>query len=285
MKLLSFVKERQVRWGYVSDLSGSPCVIDGTIATNGEISSVRDLLESGRLHEINSLARDLDPHYTLDSLTLAPPIWNPRKFFAIGVNYREHAVELDSSVPTMPVVFTRFEDSLVGHGASIIRPRLSTQLDFEGELAVVIGRGGRYIDESGAMDHVAGYTCFNDVSVRDFQKQSITAGKNFFATGPLGPWISLVDEVPDPAQLLLTTRLNGVVVQQARTDQLIHSIAALISYISKFTPLSAGDIIATGTPSGIGARRSPPVWMHHGDRIEVEISGIGLLANTVCDEE
>lgn len=284
MKLLSFYKDGKIRWGFVDGASNPTEVVDGMIATGGRISCVRDLLESGRVATLERLAQKIRPHHALDELRLAPPIPNPRKIFAIGVNYRDHAAEIDTVVAAAPVVFSRFDDCLIGHESFILRPRVSVQLDFEGELAVVIGRGGRYIAEADAMSHVAGYTCFNDVSLRDYQKQSITAGKNFLATGPIGPWISLVDEVPDPARLQLTTRLNGVVVQQCATNKLIHSIPALIAYISTFTPLSAGDVIATGTPSGIGARRTPPLWMRHGDRVEVDISDIGVLANTVHDE-
>jgi 2-keto-4-pentenoate hydratase/2-oxohepta-3-ene-1,7-dioic acid hydratase in catechol pathway len=150
---------------------------------------------------------------------------------------------------------------------------------------VIIGRGGRHISQEDALSHVAGYTCFCDASVRDFTKYSLVASKNFFGTGPLGPWIVTADEIPDPTRLTLTTRLNGVEMQHSGTDMLIHSIPAIIAFCSVFTPLAPGDVIATGTPDGIGAKRNPPVWMKAGDVLEVEISGIGTLRNRIADEK
>jgi 2-keto-4-pentenoate hydratase/2-oxohepta-3-ene-1,7-dioic acid hydratase in catechol pathway len=161
---------------------------------------------------------------------------------------------------------------------------VSTNLDFEGELALVIGRGGRHIKAENALGHVAGYTCFCDGSVRDFTKYSLVASKNFIGTGPLGPWIVTTDEIPDPTLLTLVTRLNGVEMQRSGTDMLIHSIPTIIAFCSMFTPLAPGDIIATGTPDGIGAKRNPPVWMKAGDILEVEVSGVGTLRTRVADE-
>jgi 2-keto-4-pentenoate hydratase/2-oxohepta-3-ene-1,7-dioic acid hydratase in catechol pathway len=167
----------------------------------------------------------------------------------------------------------------------MIRPRVSSQFDFEGELAVIIGRPGRHIRADRALDYVAGYTCFVDGSVRDYQKFSVTAGKNFPATGPLGPWLVTTDEIPDPGRLTLSTRLNGVEMQHATTADMIHSVSAIVAYCSDFTALSAGDVIATGTPEGAGHHRSPQLWMKAGDVLEVEISGIGLLRARVVDEQ
>ncbi len=167
----------------------------------------------------------------------------------------------------------------------MIRPKVSTNFDFEGELAVIIGRAGRHIKQEDALSYVAGYTCFCDGSVRDFTKYSLVASKNFIGTGPLGPWITTADEIPDPTRLTLTTRLNGEVMQQSGTDMLIHSIPAIIAFCSVFTPLSPGDVIATGTPDGIGAKRNPPVWMKAGDVLEVEISSIGTLRTRIVDEK
>jgi 2-keto-4-pentenoate hydratase/2-oxohepta-3-ene-1,7-dioic acid hydratase in catechol pathway len=167
----------------------------------------------------------------------------------------------------------------------MVRPSVSTNFDFEGELAVVIGRGGRHIAVEQALDHVAGYTCFVDGSVRDYQKFSVTSGKNFPATGPLGPWIVTTDEIPDPTRLTLTTRLNGAEMQRSPTDLLIYSIPQIIAFCSDFTPLSPGDVIATGTPEGVGHRRNPPVWMNAGDVLEVEITGIGTLRSRIADEK
>src|SRR5207253_479357 len=178
----------------------------------------------------------------------------------------------------------RLATTLTGHEAEMIRPSVSQSFDFEGELAVVIGRGGRHIPVARALEHVAGYTCFVDGSVRDYQKISVTSGKNFPATGPLGPWIVTADEIPDPARLVLTTRLNGREMQHSGTDMLIHPVPAIVAFCSDFTPLQPGDVIATGTPDGVGHRRTPPLWMKPGDVLEVEISGIGTLRSRIVDE-
>ncbi len=167
----------------------------------------------------------------------------------------------------------------------MLRPKVSTSFDFEGELALVIGKGGRHIKAADALKHVAGYTCFCDGSVRDFTKYSLVASKNFPRSGPLGPWLVTSDEIPDPTKLTLVTRLNGKEMQRSGTDMLIHSIPAIIEFCSVFTPLSPGDIIATGTPDGIGAKQNPPVWMKAGDVLEIEISGIGTLRNKIADEK
>ncbi len=182
-------------------------------------------------------------------------------------------------------MFIRLASTLAGHEGEMIRPSVSQSFDFEGELAVIIARGGRHIPVERALDHVAGYTCFVDGSVRDYQKFSVTSGKNFPATGPLGPWIVTTDEIADPTRLTLVTRLNGQEVQKSSTDLLIHSVPQIIAFCSDFTPLAAGDVIATGTPEGVGHRRNPPLWMKPGDVLEVEISGIGTLRTRVVDEK
>ncbi len=178
----------------------------------------------------------------------------------------------------------RFTDTLAANGAPLVRPTVSDNFDFEGELALIIGKGGRHIAEDRALDHVAGYACFNDGSIRDWQKHSVSAGKNFPSTGGFGPWMVTKDEIPDPAALTLTTRLNGAEVQHAGTDMLIFPIPRLIAYVSAFTALNPGDVIATGTPEGVGLTRTPPLWMKPGDVVEVEISGIGTLRNPVVAE-
>jgi 2-keto-4-pentenoate hydratase/2-oxohepta-3-ene-1,7-dioic acid hydratase in catechol pathway len=182
-------------------------------------------------------------------------------------------------------MFIRLANTLTGHQGEMIRPSVSQSFDFEGELAVVIGRGGRHISVARALEHVAGYTCFVDGSVRDYQKISVTSGKNFPATGPLGPWIVTADEITDPSRLTLVTRLNGQEVQKSGTDLLIHSVPQIIAFCSDFTTLAAGDVIATGTPDGVGHRRNPPLWMQPGDVLEVEISGVGTLRVRVVDEK
>jgi 2-keto-4-pentenoate hydratase/2-oxohepta-3-ene-1,7-dioic acid hydratase in catechol pathway len=215
---------------------------------------------------------------------LLPAIPNPNKILCAGINYRSHAAETGRDIPTKPSMFARFVDTLVGHDGEMVRPKISECFDFEGELAIVMGRAGRNIKPEHALEYVVGYTCFVDGSVRDYQKISVTSGKNFPATGPLGPWIVTTDEIPDPSRLTLTTRLNGKEMQHAGTDMLIHSVPAIIAFCFEFTALSPGDIIATGTPDGVGHRRTPPLWMKAGDVLEVEISGIGVLRSRVVDE-
>jgi 2-keto-4-pentenoate hydratase/2-oxohepta-3-ene-1,7-dioic acid hydratase in catechol pathway len=229
-------------------------------------------------------AADAAPRLPLAAIMLAPPVPDPDKIICVGINYRAHAGETGREVAEKPSLFLRLSRTLVAHEGAIQRPRLSTHFDFEGELAVVIGIGGRHIAARDALAHVAGYSCFNDASLRDWQKHSVTAGKNFEATAPFGPWIVTSDEISDPGALMLETRLNGAVVQQSPTSALIHDVPGLIAYVSGFTTLEPGDVIATGTPQGVGARRVPPLWMQAGDVVEVEISGIGVLRNRVVDE-
>ena len=219
------------------------------------------------------------------SATFLPPFLPAANVYCIGLNYKSHVEETARDLPAQPSVFIRVQPSLVGHGQELVRPLVSGNFDFEGELALVIGKPGRHISEADAMSHVAGLTCFNDGSIRDFQKHSVTAGKNFHKSGSCGPFIVTLDEIADPLKLTLTTRLNGNVVQESGTDMLIYSLPKIISYLSAFTKLETGDVIATGTPAGVGARRTPPLWMKAGDKIEVEISGLGCLTNRVVDEK
>jgi 2-keto-4-pentenoate hydratase/2-oxohepta-3-ene-1,7-dioic acid hydratase in catechol pathway len=219
------------------------------------------MIAAGAIGDLKRRAQGAKPDLPLDGLQFLPTITQPRKILCVGINYRSHAAESGHAVAEKPNIFTKFTDCLTAHDGEMLRPRASTQLDFEGELAVVIGKRGRAIPASEALSHVAGYTCFCDGSVRDFIKTSLVTGKNFPATSPLGPWMVTADEIPDPSRLTLTTRLNGQVMQYSGTDMLMHDVPALIAYCSTFTELSPGDIIATGTPEGIGAKRTPPVWM------------------------
>lgn len=226
------------------------------------------------------------PSFSLSDVELLPPVPNPAKVICVGLNYREHIEETGRSPSGYPTVFTRFADTQIGHGQPIVMPSVSHQLDYEGELAVIIGKPGFNIPEESALDHVGGYACYNDVSVRDWQKHGTqwTPGKNFPTTGPFGPWLVTADEIPDPANLTIETRLNGVTVQSASTRQLIFPITFLISYISRFTALGTGDVICTGTPGGVGFTRNPPLFMKPGDVVEVEIEGLGVLRNGVVAE-
>jgi 2-keto-4-pentenoate hydratase/2-oxohepta-3-ene-1,7-dioic acid hydratase in catechol pathway len=216
-----------------------------------------------------------------------PPIIAPKKILCVGLNYKAHAKEAGGKPASLyPSMFPRFIDSFVGHGQPTVNPINSTALDYEAELAVVIGRSARHVSVERATEHVGGYTCLSENSVRDFQKHNaqVTAGKNFEHSGAIGPWITTADEVTDIRSVRVIGRLNGEVVQSALVEELIFSIPQIISYISSFTTLSAGDIIATGTPDGVGFLRNPPVYLRHGDVFETEISGVGTLSNPVADE-
>ena len=281
MKLASYIADGKPSFGVVTG--------DGVITMNKRLgdkyATLRDALADYALDEMRDAALGASPDQKLAGLQFLPAIPNPEKILCVGINYKSHAAEHGTEAPKLPNIFTRFVNTLVPHEGEMICPKVSTNFDFEGELAVVIGRAGRHIAPEDALDHVAGYTCFCDASVRDFTKYSLVASKNFIGTGPLGPWIVTTDDIPDPTRLLLTTRLNGQQMQHSGTDMLIHSIPAIIAFCSVFTPLTPGDIIATGTPDGIGAKRNPPVWMKAGDVLEVEISDIGTLRNTIADEK
>ena len=227
------------------------------------------------------------PQIDLDQVVLLPPLSTPGKIVCVGLNYVDHSIESGFTVPDYPTIFARFTSSLIGCGAAIIRPMVSTQLDYEGEMVAIIGVGGRRIREQDALDHVIGYSIFNDASVRDYQKKSPqwTIGKNFDGTGAFGPYLVTADELPRGANgLHIQTRLNGAVVQDASTGDMVFSVAQLISILSEAITLSPGDIIVSGTPAGVGMGRNPPLFMRHGDVCEVEIEGIGTLRNSVEDE-
>jgi 2-keto-4-pentenoate hydratase/2-oxohepta-3-ene-1,7-dioic acid hydratase in catechol pathway len=225
------------------------------------------------------------PDFTLAQATLLPPITDPDKIICAGRNYRAHAAEAGGAPPENPQVFLRLVNTLVAHDQPMVCPKISGDFDYEGELALIIGKSGRHIAEADALSHVFGYTLFNDGSIRDIQfKHSVTAGKNFHKTGGFGPWIVTADEIPDPSRLQLATRLNGHEVQHTGIDDLIFDIPTLISYCSDWTPLVAGDVISTGTPEGVGFARRPPLWMKPGDVVEVEIGGIGVLRNPIVAE-
>jgi len=277
MKLLSFAADGK---GYFGAVSG-----DGIVTLNDKVGqpTLRAALAAGAMEAMRKAA-DAKPDRKLGDIRFLPVIPGPNKILCAGINYRSHAAETGRELPKQPSMFARFTDTLVGHDGELIRPKISDNFDFEGELAVVIGKGGRHIKPERALDHVAGYTCFVDGSVRDYQKFSVTSGKNFPGTGPLGPWLVTTDEIPDPGKLTLSTRLNGKEVQHSPTDLLIYSIPHIIAFCSDFTALSPGDVIATGTPEGVGQRRTPPLWMKSGDVLEVEITGIGILRAHVVDE-
>lgn len=278
-KFVSY-QDKTACWGVVTE-SG---VIAGRHLCGGQFTSLKAVISAGKLAQAQTEAQNRTPDYQLDDLTLLPPIPDPDHVFCAGLNYSAHASETGNAAPAAPRFFSRVNSSLIGHGAAVIRPKVSTALDYEGELVLIIGKAGRHIQPENALDHIAGYTCFMDGSLRDWQKDSVTAGKNFHATGALGPWMVPATTITDPTSLTLTTRVNGVEVQRSTTDLLIHTIPAILAYLSSITPLQPGDCIATGTPEGIGCRRDPPLWLTDGDTVEVEISQIGTLSNPVRDE-
>ena len=281
MKLVSFTMSGGSSWGVATGTG----VIDMGRRLGGRYPSLRALLTADAIPAAAEAARTAKPDHALSEIALLPPIPDPDKIICLGNNYRAHVLEGGNRIPEHPQLFIRLANSLVGHGAPIIVPKISHELDYEVELAVVIGRGGRHIPKARALAHVAGYTCFHDASVRDIQlTHSLDAGKNFIGTGPCGPWLVTRDEIADPAKLDLKTRLNGKELQNGNSSDLIFDIPTLIAYISSFTPLVPGDIISTGTPQGVGFTRKPPIWLKPGDVVEIEVEGIGVLRNPVVAE-
>ncbi len=282
MRLMSFERNGRAGFGVVV----GDGVVDAGKRLAGNLRTLRDALLAGSLPELHRLAAE-KPDFALNDVAFAPVIDDPAaKLLCVGVNYMPHIKEMGRERPSHPVLFVRFHDSIVGHGQPLLLPPSSVQFDYEGELAVVIGKRARRVRKEQALDYVAGYTCFNDGSLRDFQRhsQQFTPGKNFHHSGSFGPWLVTSDEVPDPRKLTLTTRLNGQVMQHESVGELCFDVPQLIEYCSTWTELQPGDVIVTGTPGGVGAGRTPPLWMKNGDNVEVEISGIGVLRNKVVAE-
>ena len=280
MRLASFRHSGAPKIGAVVDGG----IVDLSARSNGIWTTLRDVIANKALGQLATLAKGQRADLKMEDVALEPTIPKPDKILCVGLNYASHVGEVGRELPKVPSVFSRLHNTLVPHGGDMIRPQASTNFDFEGELAIVIGERCRHVPRARALSVIAGYTCFIDGSVRDFQKQSVTAGKNFPATGPLGPWMVTTDVIPDPQKLELTTRLNGNTVQHDTTDHMIFDVATIIEYLSTVTWLEPGDIIATGTPDGVGMGRKPPLWMKGGDRLEMEISGIGKLGVNVVDE-
>jgi len=284
VKLVSYRARGKERYGLLSpDGVG---VIDATARIDGA-ETLRDVLAQDRLKEVLGATSGAAPDDALDDVVLALPITEPEKILCAGRNYRAyHEVVEQQRAPDYPSIFGRFASSFSAHRQPILKPKAGDQLDYEGELVVVIGKAGRHISEERAFDHVAGYTCMNEGTVRDWMSkgtQNLPA-KNFDRSGGLGPFIVTADEVPDPARLRIITRRNGRVVQDGSTEQMIFDIPFLIAHISKFTRLEPGDLIATGSPGGSAVESSSPEWLRDGEVIEVEISGIGRLENPIASE-
>lgn len=284
MKLASFRSANGSSWGAVTPDG----ILDlGPAFVAKGMPSILSVLEQQAL---GSLAAEVEARKgtetPISGVQLEPVIPEPGQILCIGLNYQTHLEETQREPSGYPTVFVRYARCQIGHGEAILRPPETETLDFEGELAIIIGRTGRRIAESDAMDYVAGYACYNDASVREYQRHTTQfhPGKNFPATGAFGPWMVTADEIPDYRKLTIETRLNGETVQSAGLDQLIFSIPRLIAYCSTFSELRPGDVIVTGTPGGVGAARKPPLWMKAGDVVEVEVSDVGLLSNPVVDE-
>jgi 2-keto-4-pentenoate hydratase/2-oxohepta-3-ene-1,7-dioic acid hydratase in catechol pathway len=280
MKWMSFTQAGRPGFGLAVDQS----VLEAPAEVAQRWPSLWQVVSHGQATEVAQAILKNPRVWPLAELTVALPMPDAPRIFCIGRNYKGHVAEVGSALPKHPSLFIRGVESLVPHGQPLERPKASADFDFEGELAVVMGEGGRHIARQQALSKVFGYTIFNDGSVRDVQFQhSLTAGKNFYRSGAMGPWIVSAADIPDPTQLWLSTTLNGQRVQHSQTDDLIFDIPAIIEYISGFTPLQAGDIIATGTPDGVGMARKPPLWLKPGDLIDVQISQIGCLSNGVRD--
>lgn len=282
MKLISFEHQGRATYGAVVDNA----VWDLGQALGAQAPDLKSLIANNLQAAAAQVVASQPTTLKFDQLTLLPVIPNPGQIFCIGLNYGEHVRETGKTVTESPVIFMRVNESQVAHNQDIVRPPESNRLDYEGEIAIVIGKGGRRISEADSWDHIAGYACYNDGSIRDWQVATSQwgPGKNFWRTGGFGPWMVTSDEIAPNQNMTLTTRLNGQVMQQATTDMMIHSIPRQIAYISTFIPLEAGDVIVTGTPGGVGNKRTPPVFMKPGDVVEIEVDAIGILRNGIRDE-
>ncbi|MFG1214535.1 fumarylacetoacetate hydrolase family protein [Xanthobacter flavus] len=280
MKFASFTHAGKAGYGLVTDGG----IVD-LARRFPEAPTLRTFIAGG-LDRADALA-GVPADFALADVTLAPVIPDPDKIVCVGLNYHDHVVETGRTVTPNPMLFARYAGSQVGHGEALVKPLESDEFDYEGELAVIIGKAGRRISEADALSHVAGYACYNDASVRDWQRHTsqFMPGKTFAATGGFGPWMVSADEIGDPTRLTLATRLNGTEVQRTTVDLMITPIPTLIAYTSTILPLLPGDVIVSGTPGGVGARRTPKLFMKDGDVVEVEVSGIGVLRNPVVAEK
>lgn len=279
MKVVSFVRNGKSSYGVVT----GDGIVDVGARLGSKYADLVAVLKAGALAEVESTAKGVTADMKLDGTTLLPVVPNPGKIVCVGVNYDEHRREMGREPPGHPTIFVRFPESQVAHNQPLLKPAESDKLDYEAELAVIIGKRGYKVSEDDALSIIAGYSCYNDGSVRDWQTHTgqFTPGKNFVATGGFGPWMVTADEIPDPQALAIESRLNGQVMQKSNTELMTFNIRKIIKYVTTFTPLEPGDVIATGTPGGVGTKRNPPVYMKDGDIIEIEIAKVGLLRNPV----
>ncbi|MFZ9510359.1 MAG: fumarylacetoacetate hydrolase family protein [Burkholderiaceae bacterium] len=282
MKLISFRHQGHPSYGVVLGDE----VLDRGALLGAEAPDLKTLIAKNLFAAAAEAARTHRPALRFDALELLPVIPNPGQIFCIGLNYGEHVRETGKEITETPVIFLRLPESQVGHRQDIVRPPESHRLDYEAEIAVIIGQGGRRIREEDAWKHIAGYACYNDGSVRDWQVATSqwTPGKNFWRTGGFGPWMVTSDEIAPGQVMRLQTVLNGQVLQDTTTDKMIHSIPRQIAYISTFTPLSPGDVIVTGTPGGVGNKRNPQIFMKPGDTCDIVVDAIGTLRNGIRDD-
>jgi 2-keto-4-pentenoate hydratase/2-oxohepta-3-ene-1,7-dioic acid hydratase in catechol pathway len=284
-RLATFSVNGSIRYGLVTD-SG---IVDLSARHGGDYPTLREVIAAGALTKLTEAAANRPADFPLDAIAWQPPIPAPEKIICIGVNYPDRNAEYrdGQDAPKYPSMFMRTPRSFVGHETPLLRPRASAQLDYEGEVVLVIGKPGRHIPERSALDHIAAVTLCNEGTIRDWvrhAKFNVTQGKNFDATGSLGPWLVPYSNESQIADIRLTTRVNGEIRQEDRTGRLIFGFRYLIDYISTFTTLVPGDVIITGTPTGAGARFDPPRYLKPGDVVEVEADGIGVLRNGVVDE-
>lgn len=280
MRVASYLVDGNPAWGMVT-ADG-----EGLIDATGAFPSLKAALAAGGLAELQRALAGRGADRKVSATRFLPVVPDPDKVLCVGLNYDDHRKEGGHPEQKHPTFFVRFANSNIGHRQPMIKPRVSDRLDYEAELAVVIGKAGRHIPAERAFEHVAGYAPYNDGSVRDWQRHTtqFTPGKNFMGTGGFGPWMATPDEIADLAKVTVEARLNGEVMQHATVADMIFDIPTLIAYASTFTELVPGDVIATGTPGGVGSRREPPVWMKPGDTIEIEIGGVGTLVNEVVAE-
>ena len=282
MKLISFLNNNTATYGVVI----GDVVLDLLPILGSQAPDLKTLIAKKLVGAAAEAAKSSKATLKFADLTLLPVIPNPDKILCVGLNYKDHLAESGRASTELPAIFLRVPASQVAHRQAILRPPESERLDYECEIAVIIGQEGRRIKEADAWGYVAGYSCYNDGSIRDWQNHTTqwTAGKNFFRTGGFGPWMVTADEIKPGQRLNVCTRLNGVELQNSHTDLMIHSIPKLIAYISSFTPLLPGDVIVTGTPGGVGNKRTPQLFMKPGDVVEIEIDAVGVLRNTIEDE-
>jgi 2-keto-4-pentenoate hydratase/2-oxohepta-3-ene-1,7-dioic acid hydratase in catechol pathway len=281
MKLVTYRVGDAVSFGVVS----GDGVVDGADLLDGAAASVRELLEKDLAGRLAGLARGAAPTYSLGEIEFLPPVPDPSKILCVGVNYADHRAETGQAQrPEHPTIFSRFADTQVGHDRPVVRPARTEQLDYEGEVAIVLGRTLTEVgDDADALGAIAGLSCYNDLSVRDWQLHNSQwlPGKNFLGVGSFGPWLVTMDEFDDLGAVRLTTRVNGEVRQEATLKQLIFDFAAVLRYVTGFTSLAPGDVIATGTPGGVGLAADPPRFLIPGDVTEVEVSSVGVLRNRI----